>query len=400
MHRSLLALLSILFSLAAQAFTLPGLPVEINNITVLYKYGEQADFSVQLTPIDQVKDLYLFIQPTGQDTIVRQIKIDPSGQIRHSLDLKQVPLRPFTTIQFWFRVLTQDNQQIESPRQTLDYFDNRFNWQTLKEAPFEVFWYGRDISFGQALLNNAKNGLISAQSYLEAAPPIPIRVYAYSSMQDLQSALQLGQQPWVAGHASPDLGVVMVSIPGGPEQSYELERQVPHELMHIIQYQYAGSGYNRLPVWLVEGLASINEIYPNPDYQRVLKRAAENDTLLPMSALCAQFPSDASSAYQAYAQSASFVRFVYQKFGATGLQALFVAYKNGQDCEAGTSTALNSTLNQLDYRWRQESLGINAQALALQKLAPYFLLFGLLVLIPITAVLLRLLKPFPKTRPV
>jgi hypothetical protein len=227
-----------------------------------------------------------------------------------------------------------------------------------------------------------------AQTLLKADPPAPVRLYAYTSASDLQTALQMTSQPWVSGHASPELGIILVSIPAGPEKTLELERQIPHEIMHLIQYQVMGSSYTQQPVWLVEGMASLAELYPNPEYSRVLDTTAKNQQLLPFSSLCTSFPREANGAFQAYAQSESFVRFIQRKYGLSGLRNLMAQYQNGMGCEEGVSAALGVSLNQLEYRWQQEALGVNVSGLVLSNLSPYLILgflllaSGALVLIP------------------
>ena len=93
----------------------------------------------------------------------------------------------------------------------------------------------------------------------------------------------------MAGHADPDLGVMVVSVPDGPTQRIEMERQIPHELMHVLLYQLIGNKY-QLPTWFNEGLATISELYPDPDYYTYLMRAKANDSLIPLTNLCASFP--------------------------------------------------------------------------------------------------------------
>jgi hypothetical protein len=233
-----------------------------------------------------------------------------------------------------------------------------------------------------------------AQNILNAAPPAPLKIYVYSSSRDLQSALLLNNQPWIAGHATPDLGQVMISIPSGPEQKLELERQVSHEIMHILQYQQVGQDFRQQPVWLLEGMASIAELYPNPEYQYVLTTSANNHELLPFNTLCASFPRESSGAYLAYAQSESFVRFLYQTYGSSGLVTLMEQYQDGLGCEEGLSAAFGLGLGQMEYRWKQEMLGMNAAGLALRNLSPYLVLMGLLA----AAALLALL-PFAFKKP-
>ena len=79
---------------------------------------------------------------------------------------------------------------------------------------------------------------------------------------------------------------------------------------------------NKLPTWLIEGLASINEIYPNPYYHTILSQAVDRDGLLSFSDICQNFPVDASGAYLAYAQAASFTRYLFDQYGAEGLETL------------------------------------------------------------------------------
>lgn len=164
----------------------------------------------------------------------------------------------------------------------------------------------------------------------------------------------------MAGHADPELGVMVVSLPPGPGQQMETERQVPHELMHILLYQKLGQDYADLPTWLQEGLASLNETYPNPDYMTVLQDAAKKGSILSMNSLCRGFPAEASKFFQSYAQADSFTRFLYDAYGSEGLQALIQAYANGVECERGAEMGLGKTLTQLDAQWQHQAL-IKAQ---------------------------------------
>ena len=252
-----------------------------------------------------------------------------------------------------------------------------------------VHWYEGDDAFGDALLDAARRSLNGVNVLIPAPENTPIDVYVYSSAADLQSALFLGGEEWQGGHANPKMGVVMVAITPGPEQGIEMETLIPHELAHVMLYRNVGDGYAALPVWLSEGIASLVELYPNPDYEQALETASQNNSLLPITELCDTFPPDASRAYLAYAESQSFVRFLRNSYGAPALLQLALAYADGLSCEQGVVRTLGASLTSLDTRWRETELDANVLGVFLRNMFPYLALFVLLLLIPLIGFLQR-----------
>lgn len=381
MHTLLLSLF--LTGSLAFSFLSPTLQstVEFDNVRVSYRFGEQVHFQATISSDAAIQQAHLFIQPEGQTTRVEAVTPNERGEVSLIYDVRQNPLRPFARTAYWYKITLTDGSQMDSPRYEFEYIDNRFNWKTLAGDPFEVFWYDAELAFGQAALNTAQAGLQSAQKFLNAAPQTTIKIFIFASAADLQQSLQLAQKPWVAGHASPDLGVILVSIPARPEQRLEMERQIPHELVHILQYQMLGNGFQNLPIWLAEGMASLAELYPNPEYSRALKSAVESQSLLPVNSLCDAFPQEGEQVFLAYAESASLVQYLHQKYGTTRLQELLLRYQDGLGCEEAVAASLGISLNQLENLWRQEALGMDPGLQAFRNLSPYLLLL-LLVLIP------------------
>jgi hypothetical protein len=211
----------------------------------------------------------------------------------------------------------------------------------------------------------------------------PVDIYIYSNISDLQNTLLLGGEEWVGGHASPELGVVLAAVAPGESQSIEMETEIPHELAHVMLYRSLGSKYASQPTWLLEGIASMVELYPNPDYARALDIASQNNSLLAFEDLCVAFPTDAGNAYLAYAQSQSFVTYIRETYGTTGLGRLTNSYGDGFPCELGATNALGTPLSQLDSRWRESVLGQNAAGVAARNLLPFLLLMILVLVVPI-----------------
>jgi hypothetical protein len=355
--------------------------VQITEPHVDYTFGHKAIFQAKLHMQGTPEEVFLSFQSQGKGIEIQKIKLPTGQDLTTELDLTSGLLRPFSMVTYWFTVKPAGADAVDSPKYTFDYEDNRFTWQTLDKGLFHMHWVEGDLAFGQQAENVAEQGLTAIQNLIPLATPVtPFQIYIYPHAKDLQVSLEISGEAWIAGHASPDLGVVLVSIPVGPEQELTMEQQIPHELAHVMLYQKTGDRYASLPAWLSEGLASLVELYPNADYSRALDAARQNQSLLPMETLCLAFPRDASGAFLAYAQSASFARFIQQNFGSSGLDRLVQSYMDGLGCTEGVTSALGVSLKSLDTRWEQEVLGINVQAAAWQKMTPYLSLFALLLL--------------------
>jgi hypothetical protein len=156
--------------------------------------------------------------------------------------------------------------------------------------------------------------------------------------------------------------------------------------MHLLLYQAVGPAYASLPTWLKEGLASANESRPNPNYYVLLSEAVVQDALIPMSMLCSSFPQD-NTIYQAYAQSDSFVRYLYQQYGQTGLQNMLVSYASGEGCETAPVASTGMALTDLEKEWRRSTLNDNILDLILEGLLPWVALLIVVLLVPFVLVI-------------
>jgi len=368
--------------------------VSFENVVAGHDFGSQVTFKAHIVTTPAIQETLLYFQPEGDANIrVQSLQPDAEGAVAYQYDIQQGILRPFVRIFFWFQVTLANNEQVTSPKYYIDYTDNRIEWNIRESGSVRVHWYDGDASFGEEALNAAYNGLQKFESLLPVNLAEPIDIYIYVSSADVQNVLNLGGMTWVAGHASPDLGVVLVSIMPGPEQGIEMERQIPHELAHVLTYQLIGDGYFRLPTWLREGIASSVEIYPNPDYANTMSIAGQSDALIPLSSLCTAFPLDASGAFLAYAEADSFIRYLHRTYGTSGLQALLEAYSDGLDCENGATRAFGLSLSSLDSQWRRAELGETKASFPFEKMIPYIIILAFILLIPAWQVNLPRRKP-------
>jgi hypothetical protein len=379
-----------------------GSAAQITPDPVNYTFGGQVVLQAQITSDISIEEVQVFLQSAGDTDVYSGTALLQGNLILYQHDLTSQPLRAFAMIEYWFRVIPEKGEPFLSDRFSFIYEDNRFAWQTLSNGPITIHWYEGDISFAQSILNAAAAGLDSAGKYLTLPQVQPVNFYVYASGLEMQSTLRLGGLRWIAGHADPDLGVSVVSLPPGPDQQSEIQRQIPHELMHLLLYQAVGPAYYTLPVWFKEGLASANESRPNPDYYVILSSAVEQDRLIPMAALCQSFPQD-STVYLAYAQSDSFIRYLYQRYGQSGLQNLLTSYAQGGGCEEASTTVLGLSLKELDQDWRRNALNENGVESALQTLLPWIVLLLIVLIVPLFLFLANLRRatqqiPLPQTR--
>jgi hypothetical protein len=373
----LLALLAGSF-LTVQAQTLP----EFSDVQAFYDYGDKLVFQANVQKTENIEQVYVVLEPEAEQIRVEKVSYDDQGKISFTYDLKAHTLRPFARITYWFRAKTYEEKYYDSEKLQFDYIDNREVWQSIDDGAIQVSWLQGDLDFGQDALNSAGAAAKSVQKIFPGQNVAGLRIYIYDSAARVQEALNYNSSELMVGQANPDLSIILISISPGDDQRLEMDRQIPHELMHFIIYQMAEDNYGRVPLWLNEGLASMAETFVNPDYQRALAKAAKDQTLMPLASLCGYFPQDASGAFLGYAESSSFVRFLQAKYGNKSLYDLVNAYKNGYSCEDGVQAVSGNSLDQLDYRWRQEILGVDVGLLAVQNLAPYLLVLVVLLVLP------------------
>lgn len=386
----LLILTALLFGMIPPARAQTSL--QVTDVAVDYDFGSHISFNARLDPALPIAEVVIIFRAADEPQArIQPVTVSPDGRLNAYFVVPANVLPPFTIITYRFQATLQDGQKRESAEFTFRYEDNRFAWSMLEGGALRIFWYEGDTAFGQTALDIARQGLTRNSELYQLYPASVIDIYIYASAADLQSALGPGSPSWAAGHANPALGVALVSVAPGPEKNLEMERQIPHELTHILLHQNLGNTtYNKLPEWLREGMPTLAEIYRNPDYPFALRLAMQNRTLIPMLTLCAPFPQDASRAFLAYAQSGSFTRHLLDQYGASGLAALISAYADGLDCSQGAERAFNKPLSALENDWRTQSLGENQLLPAAQGLAPYIALPLLLALPALIIILLGL----------
>ena len=394
MRRLLLPLLITCVSLLAvgrlQADRLHAEPIKFDLAEPRYQFADWLSFSAHASGSITITQAMVFYQagsalPVGQpaDQFAAATEVDLAATITFSTS------RPaaFSIITYWWEVVDASGNRQQSELRTFKYIDNRFAWQTLDEGHARIYWYQGDSTLSTSAARLVAETLPRLEQQLGAAAPDKLDVYIYAALDDLRSAVELAGRDWLGGQARPELGVILIAVPPGPEADLQLRRDLPHELTHLMLYLAAYPRYDAVPAWLDEGLATLNEAEPNPAQAVALQAALTAGKVSALEALCGTLPTDATDVLAAYAQSRGVVQQIVDGYGSTGIQALLAAYRDGASCAGGVERGLNTTLTGLDLKWRA-SLSPDSGASTLAKgLGPWLLILGVISL-PLFALVL------------
>jgi len=359
-----------------------------------YIFGQEITFFTGIESETPVQEAALLFKSDRMVSTVVGVAVVEGNAIyyEHDVALQFVPA--FDRVEYWFVLTLADGRNIESERYAFTYQDNRFDWQTLENDSLRVHWYAGEVSFAQFVMDVARIGVEQVTQWVPAPAPERVDIYIYDQVADYQFAQGNLGPLWAGGHANPASGLILVAVPSGPEQRLRVERNIPHELTHIMLYQATGDSYQYLPPWLNEGIASNMELYPIPDYPYLLEAAYAQGTLIPLTALCAPFPRETATALLSYAESASFVQYLRTTYGVTGIQTLVASYARGVGCEIGTNvTPIDKPLTQLERDWRSWAFAENYGLAVIREVLPWLVLLGLPLIGPLVLILGRRKPP-------
>ncbi|MDB4973780.1 MAG: hypothetical protein JWN48_2121 [Myxococcaceae bacterium] len=172
---------------------------------------------------------------------------------------------------------------------------------------------------------------------------------------DMRALAPVGSPPpaYAVGVAYPTLGLVILSVVN-PDSWFppDLAAVLTHELSHIALHR-AVQGHS-LPLWFVEGLATMQSGEHRLARVRTLWEAAVAGEVLPLDVVSRSFPTRPQAVNLAYAQSADLVRHLLQSSAdRSRLSQLLGHVAAGMDFEQAVLTAYRIDLDYLEREWHQ-----------------------------------------------
>jgi hypothetical protein len=270
-------------------------------------------------------------------------------------DMRKSSLPPGAQVEYWWTAEDETGKSAETSHSTVSFDDNRYEWQSITEEPVTLLWYKGNTSFANTLMTAAQQGLQRIESDTGAMPQGHIRIYIYSSAQDLQGA-QLFPEQWEGGVTFSGFDIIAIGV--STSQLDFGKRAVPHELTHWIVHQITFNNYGAgLPTWLDEGLATYGEGSLSPDYQAALSYAIKNNQLISVRSLSSPFSAIPEQAYISYGEANSIVTFLIQEYGKDKMVQLLNVFHEGSGYDEALKQVYGFDQDGLDTLWRQ-SIGV------------------------------------------
>lgn len=327
-------------------------------------YGESLTFRVRATAPGRLQGARLTVRVTNRESIFSEaVSIQPGTTVSasHTLTVEALGLPPFARVIYFWDFQDDSNNLYRSDEQMLLYEDTHvpWEWERVNEGRITVNTDGRDEIASTTALEIATDALARQSQSLGSAAQGDFLIYVYPDLAQMADSLRLHDetvQDWVAAFAIPDQHIILLSASSGPELVPNLQRDLPHEISHLVVHDVAGESALNVPEWLTEGLALATLPEPDPSLEKALDEAVRDGVLLSLETLCTGRFSDLPphDATLAYAQSDSIVRYITNRYGVSQIQALLTGYSDGLSCGGAVQRVLGISLPTLEVQWHSE----------------------------------------------
>lgn len=327
--------------------------------SVTIHFGDSIEFSVMIESEMVPVRAALFLR-TSSDAPFNFHVVDVApgkpGKASIQFNPQEINLRPFTLLGYYWQIDFSDGTTITTDPQQVSYLDERFTWQMLSREGLIIYWVEGNLEWVQDIYAIAASVLPEIEKTLAKEMSGTFQIYVYPSQTELQNSLRQAGINQASAHTLPEFGVVLIAGESGPETLIRFEREIPHEIVHLVLYERMGPAISNLPAWLDEGLATRFENAPHQVLSSALQQAVDNGTLIDMETLCVGFPISESDQILAYAQSASFITYLIDVYGTGGINQLLDAYMEGTTCTGGVQRVYQRSLGQLESEWKRITL--------------------------------------------
>lgn len=273
---------------------------------------------------------------------------DTEVELSWEWELKKTGSIPPGTVVWWrWRFEDEGGGSYLSPRQELDYQDERFDWQSITRDNITLYWYEGEGDFGTGVAQTVASGLAALELGRDLVQPI--EAFIYADAEDVQGAILFAQE-WTGGLAFPSHNILLITI--SPENVEEEVSGLIHELAHLLVGEVTFNCFGDLPSWLSEGLATYAEGPVTSSRREALDEALAADSLITLQSLSSSFPAGHRGASLSYAQSQSVVAYLIDTHGWEKMQELLAVFQDGSTYNDALLLVYGMDMDALDQEWR------------------------------------------------
>ena len=272
-------------------------------------------------------------------------------------------LVPNTTIDAsWAALAEGEAEAVESDILTVRYEDTSQDWRTLSGNLVDVHWYDGDEAFAQRALDIAEKAVADTADLLGVTETERIDFFIYADNQAFRTALGPGTRENVGGQAHADIRTLFgLANPDDVDAAW-LGVLVPHELVHLVFDTAVQNPYRFPPRWVNEGLAVyLSEGYGGFD-RGMVQDAVDDRTLMPLTALTGQFPTDPRKTSLAYAEAVSAIDYLVRTYDQDALLTLIESYTDGLTDDEAFERALGVDVGAFQGAWLAEIGAVEPEA--------------------------------------
>ncbi|HEY0591834.1 MAG TPA: hypothetical protein VGF40_08705, partial [Thermoanaerobaculia bacterium] len=228
---------------------------------------------------------------------------------------------------------------------------DKFEWSIYRSTHFEVYFYKEEEKALQRVVSFAESAYddLARKFNFQISDRIPLIYYATHSDFEQTNVILMFIPEGVGAFAEPAKNRMVLPIDMPDEDLLEL---ITHELTHIFEYEILFQGRpgreitNRLPTWMMEGLASFMAQDEDAKDRMVLRDAVVNDVI---PSVTRDF-----GGYFAYRFGHAVFRFMVDEWGWDGLRDFIYESRNtlGSNIDRPLKRAFEITPEEFDTKFR------------------------------------------------
>jgi hypothetical protein len=333
--------------------------ITVNSSTIKANYPSSLMFSCHVQDTVNISDIRLEYQVEqmsfAQVTSEAEIIFDPSSTVNasYSLNMQQYgQIPPGVDIDYWWIIKDTAGDKLQTAPNHYVVVDTNHTWNTLTQGKINVYWYGPNKEFGQAVMSEAQTGLSTIAIDTGGTLDQMVNISVYTSAKDYAASV-LGEPEWSGGVTLSQYNSIFVVVE--PDALSSDLPAVAHELTHAVVGQMTFNPYNSIPFWLNEGLAvhvQFTGLTLPSQFTTALSNAISNNTLISVRSLCDPFSAYADKANLSYAESVSLVTYLINQYGSTKMEQLLNTFAQGSSYDGALQANYGFDMDGLFTQWK------------------------------------------------